>query len=337
MKSTALGAFIMVHAFAHAAAGTWVVADGQVVVRNAIWAIATIGYLGAAMGVFRMPKLRNWWRHLFLAATIASVVLLILVGNVIAFVGIGIDVVLLLFVSETMMWNVSANVRAAKAAGVDGLPHPLMHRIGWTCGALVLAYVSAVALLRPVYLQWGTNADERAAVLPGDERTPNARYRVDHAISIRAPVDSVWPWLAQVGQDRAGFYSYSRLERFFGDRIENADRIHPEWQAIAVGDTIRATQPDYLGGHLGQLGWRVVAVEPRRAIVLENWGAFVLEPRDSLTTRLIVRTRGPGTRSLTAFLLAPVSVFVMEPAHFIMQRGMLRGIRDRAEHRGAST
>jgi hypothetical protein len=232
-----------------------------------------------------------------------------------------------------MRWEVDDEVHAAKIARVDGLRHPLMHRIGWTFGALLLLYATTVTLFRPVYLRWGTTADERAAALPGDERAAPARYRVDHAITIHAPADSIWPWLVQLGQDRAGFYSYSRLERFFGDRVENADRIHPEWQSIAVGDTVRATQADYFGGRFGPLGWRVGEVIPGRAIVLENWGAFVLQPVDSQTTRFIVRTRGPGTRSLAAFILGPVSVFVMEPAHFIMQRGMLRGVRDRAEHR----
>jgi hypothetical protein len=143
----------------------------------------------------------------------------------------------------------------------------------------------------------------------------------------------VWPWLVQLGQDRAGFYSYSTLERAFGDRITNADRIHPEWQSIAVGDTIRATQPDYFGGRFGTLGWRVTDVVPGRALVLEHWGSFVLLPIDSGRTRLIVRTRESGKPTMRGLLAGPFSVFVFEPAHFIMQRGMLRGIRARAEGR----
>ena len=71
-----------------------------------------------------------------------------------------------------------------------------------------------------------------------------------------------------------------------------------------------------------------------RVLGLENWGTFVLQPVDSMTTRLIVRTRGAGHPGLLAFVLAPFNAFVFEPAHFIMERGMLRGIRDRAEGRG---
>ena len=71
----------------------------------------------------------------------------------------------------------------------------------------------------------------------------------------------------------------------FGAGIRNADRIHPEWQGRESGDFVRAAPPDYLGGAFGsQLGWRVAEVVPGRAIVLERWGAFVLEPVDASTT-----------------------------------------------------
>jgi hypothetical protein len=49
------------------------------------------------------------------------------------------------------------------------------------------------------------------------------------------------------------------------------------------------------------------------------------------TTRFYVRTRNAGDPSLAAVTFAPVGLLVMEPAHFIMQRAMLLGIRDRAE------
>jgi hypothetical protein len=39
------------------------------------------------------------------------------------------------------------------------------------------------------------------------------------AVTIDAPVEDVWPWLAQIGQDRAGFYSYEWLENLAGCRM----------------------------------------------------------------------------------------------------------------------
>ena len=87
----------------------------------------------------------------------------------------------------------------------------------------------------------------------------------------------------------------------------------------------------YLGGRFGTIGWRVSAFQADRVLGLEKWGTFVLRPIDSSTTRLIVRTRGDARPSVATFLLAPASVFFLEPAHMIMERAMLRGIRDRAE------
>ena len=74
-------------------------------------------------------------------------------------------------------------------------------------------------------------------------------------------------------------------------------------------------------------------IVPQRALVLENWGAFVVIPVDEHTSRLHVRLRGPGTPSLLGVVLGPANLLVFEPAHFIMERRMLLGIRDRAEGR----
>ena len=122
----------------------------------------------------------------------------------------------------------------------------------------------------------------------------------------------------------------------FGDDIRNADRVHPEWQHRQVGDTILATQRSYLGGRFGTLGWRVTTIDSARVMGLEQWGTFVLQPIDSIHTRLIVRTRNVRSAGVVPFLFAPLDVFLFEPAHFIMERGMLRGIRDRAERGSAA-
>ena len=201
--------------------------------------------------------------------------------------GLLIDVVVLIVALGWAQPRIDADVAVVDAIGAEGLRFPTLHRVGWGFGLLALAYATVVVAIRPLYVRWGTTAAERAAQLPGDSLRPNARYRVDHGITIHAPADSVWPWLVQLGQDRGGFYSYSWLERAIGDHIQNADRIHQEWQHVQPGDLVRAVQPGYLG--FDDVGWRVLDVVPGRALILDKWGAFV------------------------------------------MQRGMLRGVRDRAE------
>ena len=64
--------------------------------------------------------------------------------------------------------------------------------------------------------------------------------------------------------------------------------------------------------------------------------SFVVEAIDAKTTRLVVRPRAPGAPSLAGLVFGAVDVFMLEPAHFLSQRGMLRVVRDRAE-RGVAT
>ena len=149
--------------------------------------------------------------------------------------------------------------------------HPAHHRLATTLSITVAGsaiYLSTLLLLRPWHVRWGASAVERIMPLPGDDMASGAPYRIDHAVTIHASADSVWPWLAQIGQDRAGFYSYDSLERLIGDPIYNADRIVPEWQHIARGNLVRAAPNDYLGGILGRdLGWRAAELVPGRALV----------------------------------------------------------------------
>ena len=332
MRRILLATLLLLHGLAHASVGVWASSQGPLWLVTSLWGTAMLGYFAAALALFRMPVLRRHWRGLLNVATASSVVVLALYSQRVGLIGVAIDIVLYLFALEAVDGYAEADIEVAEAVGVDALEHPIAHRALWALGAAWLLYSAAVVLVRPIYLHWGTTPSERTVPLLGDDMTPGATYRVDHAITIHAPADSVWPWLVQLGQNRGGFYSYSWLERLAGDDVHNADRIHPEWQRLAQGDTIRAVQPGYLAGRLGQLGWRVSELDPGRGMYLENWGAFVLQPVDSTTTRLIIRTRGaPNPPTVASVVLGPLSVFLFEPAHFIMQRGMMRGIRARAE------
>jgi hypothetical protein len=178
---------------------------------------------------------------------------------------------------------------------------------------LVASYVFGV---RPWMLRWGATGDEVPEALPGDELVPDPGAQCTRAVTIDAPVETVWPWLAQVGQDRAGFYSYDWLENLAGCRMHNADRIHPEWQQREIGETVGLH-------HL--YGLPVASFEPGRVLALKGWGAFVTERLPGDRTRLIARGRtgrGPGV----AF-----EALVMDIPHFLMERRMLLGIKKRAE------
>jgi hypothetical protein len=317
-----LGVAMIAHGLAHASAGTWATDIGGRGLVTVLWEISTIGYMAAGAGVLGVTGLHRHWRALVVVATITSLLLLGIFGHPLFVFGIVADV-LLLFVAAYSWWDENAIEPA------ESMPRQVQRLF-----LVFILYIGLVIGLRPWYSSWGTTRSEQQMVMIGDPPLGDSHYRIDHAITIRAPVDSVWPWVVQLGQDRAGFYSYDWLERAFGADIHNANRIEPVWQNRKPGDLLRAVQPTFLGGILGDsLGWHVTQMEPGRAMVLEQWGAFVLSPIDAHTTRMHVRTRGSGVPTLSGIAITPLQLLLFEPAHFIMERGMLLGIKRRAEHR----
>lgn len=216
---------------------------------------------------------------------------------------------------------------------------------GWLFRPIVGA-ISAVTYytlaVRPWLLRWGATAEEASTPLPGDGLVPEAVYTTTRAVTVRASAESIWPWLVQLGQARAGFYTYDWLEQIVGAAIRSADRIVPELQQLVVGDTVL----------LSPVGGPAVAVlEPVCALVLSQtmdlrtarsippvpvtrWAmdwtwTFALRPLPDGATRLLVRTRADYRPRA---VLAPVVGLLLEPIHFVMERGMLIGIKHRAEH-----
>lgn len=314
------GVLLMLHGLAHASAGMWATDSGGHALVTFLWAGATLGFMAAGAGLLGIEALHRRWRLFIAIAVLSSLTLLLLYGHPLFIVGIAADFV--------------AIAAAIVTARISGEHAPTMRPRRVTRFLLVgfIAYTGAVIALRPWYSSWGSTRSERQMVMIGDPPLGESHYRIDHAVTINAPVDSVWPWLVQIGQDRAGFYSYDWLERAFGADIRNSNTIVPAWQERRVGDVVRAVQPSYLGGLLGRdLGWKITAMEPGRAMVLENWGAFHLEPIGPEVTRMHIRTRGPGVPTVPGIAITPAALLIFEPAHFIMERGMMLGIKNRAE------
>jgi hypothetical protein len=197
-------------------------------------------------------------------------------------------------------------------------------------GLAFLAWISVSALTWPWHRAWGADAQEWRLALPGDRSPRTPSLEILHGVTIDAPASAVWPWLVQLGQDRAGFDSYDWLERFFGADVHNVAEIRPEWQSRRVGDHVYATQPGYMGGLFGgRPGWVIDVLEPDRALVLRNWGAFVLVSRPEGDTRLLIRSTISHER-IPAWAAA-LNFTAFELPHFIMQRRMLLGIKALAE------
>jgi hypothetical protein len=203
----------------------------------------------------------------------------------------------------------ASTVAVARAVVSRRRPSPLA--LFGTAATVLYALV-----IRPWHLRWGAEPEDEERELPGDELLPQDGTQILHAVTIDAPAEEVWPWLAQLGQDRGGFYSYEWLENLAGCEMKNADRVHPEWQHRQLGETV----------HLHPAGGlRVSVFEPRRALGLEGWGTFALEPLGSDRTRLIARGCIPRGVGAAAYGI------LMEIPHFMMERRMLLGIKQRAE------
>ncbi len=195
-------------------------------------------------------------------------------------------------------------------------------------GALAIAgTIITSPISRSWYSRWGAVKREVSMSLPGDEFVPSPVLESTRAITIQAPAAKVWPWLVHMGLGRGGLYSYQRLENLAGCEMHNADQIIPEYQDLKVGDKVRLVpegrEPYFI----------VKAVEKDRAIIL--WGddppttwAFVLEPANDHSTRLLTRWRQDYERTLGNII--GWRGFT-DPINFIMERKLLQGIKARVE------
>lgn len=176
--------------------------------------------------------------------------------------------------------------------------------------------------LRGRVLTWGATEAEAVSRLPGDELLENADGVATRAIAIEAPASAVWPWVVQMGPSpRGGAYTYDWIENLLGLNMHSADRVLPEFQHPEVGDII-----GYATNRM-----RVELIDPERAFAWRsedgNWvWTFVLREERGVT-RLISRNR---FRLSTP--IARVGMLLMEPASLVMERKMLLGIKERAEH-----
>lgn len=217
---------------------------------------------------------------------------------------------------------------------------PIAVRRARSLGAIV-ALTSYAALVRPRLRRWGATAGEPRGSFRGDELIPDGRVASTMATTIDAPPSAVWPWLVQMGGDRAGFYSFDRLDN---RGRPSAKRIHPEWQDLAEGGRVLAV-PD------GRVWFDVARLVPERTLILRSslslpraqhfdpsgpppgafsdstW-AFHLSPAGEHGTRLVIRAIGRGRPRMLGRLAEWV---FWEPAHWVMQNRQFAGLRRRAE------
>jgi hypothetical protein len=286
----------------------------------ALYVLGIVGLLSAGLGVLGVRPLRQLVMPAVAVGGLAALAAQLWLADADLWPGVVLSAAL------PVLAIVDATVRPAAPPS----RHPHWRQAADVLGVAFLAWIVTASFLWPWHRAWGTDATEWTVSLPGDRLPRTPALEIMHAVTIDAPPEAVWPWLVQIGQDRGGFYSYTWLERAFGARITNADRVNPDWQALRAGDHVYATQPGYLGGLFGDRpGWVVDRVEANRAQVLRNWGAFVLLPMPEGRTRFLIRSTISNPR-IPAWLAA-INFTAFELPHFIMQRKMMLGIKARAE------
>ncbi|MDI3213988.1 hypothetical protein [Arthrobacter sp. AL12] len=226
------------------------------------------------------------------------------------------------------------------------MTHRAIKRASQARGAVAAAAAVATAYLavvRPRLLRAGATAAEANGPYPGAGLIPDGTRSGTMAVTIDAPRSRVWAWLAQMGTDRAGWYSWDRLDNF---GRASARTIHPEWLDIAVGDHLAGT-PD------GSQWWEVAALEPERFLGLRMsldlrgrpfdpagqrpryftdslWG-FELKDAAGGRARLVVS----GYWSFRPKWLQPIlSVLLLEPSHWVMQTRQFTNLKRRTEPEG---
>jgi len=192
--------------------------------------------------------------------------------------------------------------------------------------AALAAWPAYLLTVRRWQERWGATDEEVARPMPGDELVPDARDVSTRGVTIEAQPDQIWPWLAQLGHQRGGMYSYDWIDELLGVLDEpSSDEVLPQFQDLEAGDEIPMGNSP---------GWPVAAVEPNRSLVLDivfpglhiSW-SFGLYEIDDRHTRLLLRIRillRPLVHVVSSF---PVSDF----GQFLMTRRMLLGIKERAE------
>ena len=192
-------------------------------------------------------------------------------------------------------------------------------------GVVGLLLATYLTVLHPWLMNWGSTAEEQRTTLPGDTPGLPTDAYFTRAISIAAAPADVWPWLLQIGQDRAGFYSNTWLENLFGGDIHNGSALEPGWQERQLGDRIPMAGAEGTSA-LGDVTKLTVRVYEPERVIGDIPGRFVLIPEADGTTRLLLREPLdiPERRGIVGPLL-------WDPMHFVMEQRMLRGIKERAE------
>jgi len=199
----------------------------------------------------------------------------------------------------------------------------------WWVITLATLTILYFAWIREYQMNWGASAADASRYMAGDELIIDPHLNATRAIEIEAPPEKIWPWIVQMGYNRGGFYGFDKLDN---GGFPSAEVVLPEWQDVAVGDSIPITE------HKGTIYYllEVVEMEPGTSMLWVfiatpwsgatwSWGLY---PIDDNRTKLVSRLRHTYPIETVQGKLIWGLLDVME---IFMMRTTLRGIKRRAE------
>ena len=186
-------------------------------------------------------------------------------------------------------------------------------------GAVLLAGIASMRW----GMRWGSTPAEREHPMTGDDYLDDSdapSVAMTRAISIAAPPDQVWPWIAQLGRG-AGWYSVDWLDN---GRKASARHLVSWVPAPRLGD---ANAIGYLRH-----------IDPGRAIAWWLGKARFMGADVRLVTSFDLLPEPTGTRLISRIsadargALGPVALFAFIIIDSIMASAQLIGVRRRVEH-----
>ena len=198
-----------------------------------------------------------------------------------------------------------------------------MVSIGIVIAAAVIA-MAFIGLYRPWHLKWGATREELARSMTGDDIVQRPAFNATRVVSIDARPEDIWPWIAQIGFGRAGWYSYDLFDNL---GRHSSERIVPELQHLEVGDLVPLGPGEGSGMFVKELVLNRSMLWWTGKDGQTTW-AWGLYPTSGGATRLVTRVRAPFSWRQP---VSAVWILLDEVADFPMMRKCLLGIKRRAE------
>jgi len=205
---------------------------------------------------------------------------------------------------------------------------------------LIMVCILFWPILRYILRNIGTTLDERDDEWPGDTLLDRSDRTSTRAIDIEAAPEKIWPWIVQIGRDKAGFYSYEALDNLAGLNVKNKETILQEFQTLREGEFI-SLHPNGQGIYADRIkpneflickDWKDDSkIEELRPVCKKTWSFYIVRVTKH-KSRLIIRSCEETLRP--DFLHILVTILFMDPIDFVMEYKMLRTLKRLAEGLG---